>query len=156
MKFDLQRFAGVLTYDPKKVAVIFGARQITGFSEDDMISIESSGEGMTKVVGADGEVARSIDPNETSKVTFHLMGSSQSNVFLSELYNLDRATGAGILPLIIKDLSGSTMFFAQQAWVVNLPSFDMGRQLGTCDWEIDTGQVSEPIIGGNESASQLL
>lgn len=75
---------------------------------------------------------------------------------LSELYNLDRATGAGILPLIIKDLSRSTMFFAPQAWVVNLPSFDMGRTLDSVDWELDTGIVSEPVLGGNESASQLL
>ena len=156
MIFDLQRFAGVLTYDPKKVAVIFGARQITGFSEDDIITIEPSGDGMIKVVGADGEVARSIDPNETFKVTLHLMGSSMSNVFLSELYNLDRATGAGLLPLIIKDLSGNTMFFAQQAWVTNFPEYEMGRELGVCDWEIDTGQISEPVVGGNESASQLL
>lgn len=86
MKFDLQRFAGVLTYDPKKVAIIFGARQITGFSEDDIITIEPSGEGMTKVVGADGEVARSIDPNETCKVTFHFFSRKEISIGDGNIY----------------------------------------------------------------------
>ena len=149
-KFDLQRFSDVKTYDPKKNVVVFGARQITGFSEDTIISIEPSGEGVQKVVGADGEVARSLDPNETFKVTFSLLSTSTSNEFLSEVYNLDRKTGSGMLPLMIKDLSGSTMFIAEKAWVANFPSPEIGRTVNTYEWEIDTGQVSDPILGGND------
>ena len=90
--FNLQRFSSVLTYDPKKIVVIFGATRITGFSEDDIVTIAPSGEGMQKYVGADGEVGRSIDPNETFEITINLASTSKSNTYLSEIYNLKLPT----------------------------------------------------------------
>ena len=142
--------SGVLTYDPKKVVVIFGATQITGFAEDDIVTITPSGEGMVKYVGADGEVARSIDPNETFEITIHLSSASKSNTYLSDCYNVDRVTGKNMLPLIIKDLAGDTLFFAEQAWVVNFAEGGRGRTVADQEWTIDTGQVHGPILGGND------
>jgi len=150
LKFKLQLFAGgVLTYNPKKVIVIFGAHQITGFSEDSIISIEPHGEGMQKYVGADGEVARSIDPDETFTITVPLASTSKSNTYLSALYNRDRHTGTTMLPILIKDLSGDTLFHAEQAWVQNFPEGGRGRVVEEQEWTIDTGQVTNPILGGN-------
>lgn len=139
----------VLTYDPRKVVVIFGNNQITGFSEDEMVTITPHGEGMQLYSGADGGVARSIDPDHTFEVTLHLATSSKSNTDLSNAYNNDRATGQYIQPLLIKDLSGQTMFSAGQAWVANFPESSRGRTIDTQDWVIQTGNVDAPIIGGN-------
>ena len=147
--FDLQLFAGVLTYDPKRVQVIFGARQLSGFADDSIISIAPHGEGMQLYVGADGEVGRSIDPDHTFEVTISLATTSKSNTYLSNVYNADRAGGNGMLPLMIKDLSGDTLFFAEQAWVSNFPEAGRGRTIDTQEWVIQTGQVDNPIIGGN-------
>lgn len=141
--------AGVLTYDPKKVQVIFGSRALTGFSDDSIISINPHGEGMQLYVGADGEVGRSIDPDHTFEVTISLATSSKSNTYLSNVYNLDRSTGKGMQPLLIKDLSGDTMFYAKEAWVSNFPEAGRGRTIDTQEWTIQTGQVENPIIGGN-------
>lgn len=139
----------VLTYDPRKVVVIFGNSQITGFSEDELITITPHGEGMQLYSGADGEVARSIDPDHTFEVTLHLATSSQSNTYLSNAYNTDRVTGQYIQPLLIKDLSGQTMFSASQSWVANFPESTRGRTIDTHDWVLQTGNVDSPIIGGN-------
>lgn len=147
--FDLQLFAGVLTYDPKRVQVIFGAKRLSGFADDSIISIAPHGEGMQLYVGADGEAGRSIDPDHTFEVTISLATTSKSNTYLSGVYNLDRATGKGMLPLMIKDLSGDTLFFAEQAWVSNFPEAGRGRTIDTQEWVIQTGQVDNPIIGGN-------
>jgi hypothetical protein len=140
---------GVLTYDPKKVLVVFGSRTITGFAEDDMITIAPHGEGMQLFVGSDGEVARSVDPDHTFEVTLHLATSSKSNEYLSQMYNADRQTGMFMLPLLIKDLSGATLFSAALAWVANFPEHNRARTIGTQDWTLQTGQVIAPIIGGN-------
>jgi hypothetical protein len=142
--------AGVLTYDPKKVIVVLGNRTITGFAEDDMITIAPHGEGMQLFVGADGEVARSVDPDHTFEVTLHLSSVSQSNTYLSNLYNADRVTGQFILPLLIKDMAGDTLFSAAQAWVANFPESTRSRTIGTQDWVIQTGQIDAPIVGGND------
>lgn len=140
----------VLTYDPKKNIIIYGGRQLTGFAEDDMITIKPLGDGMQIYSGADGEVGRSVDPNRTFEVKVSLATSSKSNDYLSECYNKDRRTGSYMLPLTIKDLSGTTLFFAKQAWVQNFPESKRGRKIDNQDWTFHTGQVSDPVIGGND------
>lgn len=140
----------VLTYNPKKNIIIYGAKQLTGFAEDDMITIKPLGDGMQIFSGADGEVGRSIDPNSTYEVTVSLAISSKSNDYLSNCFNKDCKTGNNMLPLIIKDLSGSTLFFAKQAWIKNFPESKRGRKISNQDWTFNTGQVDDPIIGGND------
>lgn len=140
----------VLTYNPKKNIIIYGAKQLTGFAEDDMITIKPLGDGMQIFSGVDGEVGRSIDPNSTYEVTVSLATSSKSNDYLSNCFNKDRKTGNNMLPLIIKDLSGSTLFFAKQAWIKNFPESKRGRKISNQDWTFNTGQVDDPIIGGND------
>ncbi len=55
-----------------------------------------------------------------------------------------------MLPLIVKDLSGSTLFFAKQAWIKNFPESKRGRKIDNQDWTFNTGQVTDPVIGGND------
>lgn len=140
----------VLTYDPKKVVLIFGGRQITGFAEDDMITIRPNGEGMQLFVGADGEVARSIDPNHTFEIEISLSTASKSNTYLSEQYNKDRRTGNNMQPLLAKDLAGDTLFYARQAWISNFPEATRGRTVTSQSWTFQTGQIDSPIVGGND------
>ena len=116
------------TYDPKKVMVQFGNRQITGFSQDDIITIQPNGEGVQRYVGADGEVQRAVDPDMTYNVTLTLANTSKSNDYLS----------------------GSLLFFAQEAWVQNMPESGRGRQIDSQEWSIHTGAVEGPIFGGND------
>lgn len=139
----------VLTYDPKKNIVIFGSRQISGFSEDDIVEISPLGDGATPYVGADGDVGRSIDPNECYEVTIHLASTSKSNDYLSSVYNLDRKTGRGLYPLSIKDLSGTTVFFARQAWIQNAPKGGRGRKIDSREWVLNTGRA-DYTLGGND------
>ena len=136
------------TYDPKKVIVIFGARRLKGMSEDSIVSIKPQGDGLQTYVGADGDVARSLDPDATYEVTVSLNTTSNSNDYLSNMYNYDRETGHGIAPLLIKDLAGTTLFSAPEAWVSNMPEASRGLTVDTQEWVFHTGQVEDAIIGG--------
>lgn len=49
----------VKTYNPKEVNIAIGTHIVTGYAEDSFVSIEPSGDGTTKKIGADGEVTRS-------------------------------------------------------------------------------------------------
>jgi len=138
----------VKTYNPSDVVVIYGAKQITGFSEDDMITIKPGGSGTQKYVGVDGEVSRSIDPDTTVEVTMTLATTSDSNDTLMEAYEADRTYGSGMQELIIKDLSGSTIVSAAQAWVANMPTKKFGKKIDKNEWTMHTGQASS-FIGGN-------
>lgn len=136
------------TYDPKKIIIIFGARQLTGMSEDSIVSIAPNGDGLQTYVGADGDVARSLDPDATYEVTVSLNTTSNSNDYLSSMYNYDRETGDGIAPLLIKDLAGTTLFSAPEAWVANMPEASRGLTVDTQEWVFRTGQVEDAVIGG--------
>ena len=136
------------TYDPKKIIVIFGARQLTGMAEDSIVSIAPNGDGLQTYVGADGDVARSLDPDATYEVTVSLNTTSASNDYLSNMYNYDRETGDGIAPLLIKDLAGTTLFSAPEAWVNNMPEASRGLTVDTQEWTFSTGQVEDAIVGG--------
>lgn len=140
---------GVTTYDPKKNIVVFGGIEISGFAEDSIIEIEPLGDGMKTVVGCDGESARSIDPNQNYKATIKLMATSASNDLLSAQYVADRESGSGMLPLIFKDLSGRTTFFAEQAWVTKLPKIAREKEVKSNEWVLETGPA-DVVIGGNE------
>lgn len=140
----------VRTYDPKKNVIIFGSKQITGFAENDMITIKPLGDGFRIYSGADGEVGRSVDPNSTFEIEISLATTSHSNEYLSECYNKDRETGNGMEPLTIKDLSGETRFFAKQAWIKNFAESKRGRKIDSQKWIFHTGQTSNVIIGGND------
>ena len=136
------------TYDPKKIIIIFGVRRLTGMSDDSIVSIKPQGDGLQTYVGADGDVARSLDPDATYEVTVSLNTTSNSNDYLSNMYNYDRETGNGIAPLLIKDLAGTTLFSAPEAWVSNMPEASRGLTVDTQEWVFHTGQVEDAIIGG--------
>ena len=138
----------VLTYDPRKVVVIFGYDRITGFAEDEMVKIKPNGEGMQIYVGADGEVGRSVDPNHTFEITINLASTSKSNNTFTKAYNADRVNGSGKRSLLVKDLSGDTLFFAKEAWPSNFPEAAKGRKIANHEWVLHTGQITDPILGG--------
>ncbi len=138
----------VTTYDPKKNLTIFGGIELKGFSESSMIEAEPLGDGMKSVVGCDGETARSLDPNQNWKVTVTLMATSKSNDYLSAIHVADRNTGKGILPMLFKDLSGRTTFFASQAWITKMPSITREKEVKETEWVFETGPA-DVFVGGN-------
>lgn len=150
--FDLQLFGGgVKTYNPKDIVVIAGFQQLTGFAEDDIVEVKPRGDGIVPYDGADGEVGRSIDPNDCLEITVTLAQTSESNDILSSLYDLDKNTGNGMFPFAIKDLSGSTLISATQAWVKTYADAKIGRKIDTRQWTIHTGKADVNIGGGSES-----
>ena len=140
--------AGVTTYNAKDVIVVMGAHQVHGFSDDTMVTIAPHGDGFSLYVGAQGEVARNVDQDETCEITFSLAQTSSSNDFLSALHLADKKIGKGMVPLAIKDLSGTTTFYAAQAWVTQLPEKSMGKEVTNVDWTINTGKATT-FLGGN-------
>ncbi len=138
-----------MDYDPKKVVVTFCGVPITGYANGSFIKIEPAEDGFKKHVGADGEVSRSKVNDETCNVTLTLSQTSKSNGTLSGQYQLDRKSGKGKGPLLIKDLLGATVLFAKVAWIRKQASVDFGDEINSKEWLFDTGKASF-VNGGNE------
>ena len=130
----------VKTYNAKEVTMAAGNHIVTGFADDSFITIETNGDGVTKKVGCDGEVARAISPDGTYKVKLTLLQTSDSNSFFQTAYDRDRETGDGMFPLLIKDLKGGMVFNSESAWIVKPASRGYGKDTTHREWEMDTGE----------------
>lgn len=131
----------IKTYNPKEVVVACGTHIVSGYADDSFINIEPNGDGITKKVGCDGEIARSISPDNTYKVKITLLQNSDSNSFFSNIADYDRATGNGLFPVLIKDLRGGMLFATEAAWVIKKSPATRGKETNNREWEIDTASA---------------
>ena len=145
--------SSVKTYDPKKVVVVFGSIAITGFDEGTFIAIETQGDGISAIVGCDQEIVRTISPDSIlKKITITLLQSSDSNEKLSLIHDADNQSGYGILGMSIKDLSGTTVLKASEAWIMKKPTVQRGKTAsdGKCAWEFLAVVEDESfLVGGH-------
>ena len=135
----------VKTYDPKKVLVSLGSHAASGFTDGTFVTIEPNGDGVTKKVGCDGEIVRSLDPDNSYKVKITMLMRSPTVAYCQAMYDRDKVSGDGLFPVLIKDLTGGLVFSADQAWVVNSPSREFAKEASDREIEIDCGAAT---VGG--------
>ena len=136
-------------YDASQVAVIVGGVPMEGFADGTRVTVEFDEEQFTKVTGSDGLTTRSKSNNYAGNVTLTLQQSSRSNDFLSGLWNADRVNNAGVVPILIKDNSGRTLWAAEHAWVQQMPSQEFGKASSDREWVLDTDKLTG-TAGGNQ------
>ena len=129
----------VKTYNPQEVTAAFGSHIVSGYADDSFITIDPNADGVTKKVGCDGEVVRSISPDDTYIVKISVLQTSETNSFLQGCVARDRKTGDGMFPIIIKDLKGGLVFSCDAAWPKGPASRGYGKEAGNREWEIHTG-----------------
>lgn len=130
----------VTTYNPKKVTCSLGNHIVTGFADDSFITVEPAGDGTSYVVGADGEIARSIDPSKVYTVKIALLQASRSNAYLQKMYDKDQKDGTGTFSVNLNDLLGVEKFTGGIAWVTKPASWARGKAQGNREWEIVVGE----------------
>ncbi len=131
----------VFTYNCSKVKIALGSHAVTGYAEDSFVVIEPLDAGVTSKAGCDGEIVRSVDPNERFTVKITLLQSSPTHKFLLNKYKQDKKDGAGAFPVLINDLTGKEKFSADKAWVTKLPSRTNGKESQNKEWVLETGQA---------------
>jgi hypothetical protein len=137
------------TYDFTKVIVTFGGVPISGFAAGTGINVTDKSDGWTKKVGADGAIARSKNADDTATVTITLMQTSPSNTYLSTIRTMDRLTNLGIRPLSITDLSGGSLHFWPEAYIVKTPDRGYATEEGDRAWAFETGHPATDLVNGD-------
>lgn len=140
----------VRTYDPKKIVMTFGPVIITGLAEGTFVTITQSGPSFEKVKGADGGVDRVNKNANDYSVAINIKRTSLTNDALSAIVIADKNTNTGKFPLVVKDLNGTSLFVAAQAWIAKEPDAEDGDSIANREWLFDTG-IAAQFIGGNLS-----
>lgn len=137
----------IKTVDPHKYRITWGPIIMSSFG-DDVVSIEYPDDLFEVVRGADSEVTRVRKGVEDVQVSVTLKQSSSTNDKLSAAMLADKITGAGVFPLTIADGSGTTLLFADAAFIKKAPTVDFGNSAKDRVWVLHTGPC-ELFIGGN-------
>src|SRR5207245_2623661 len=119
-------------YDPDQVDILFGLAPLSGFSEEDMVTIEEDNENFITVIGVDGQATRSKQKARIATITVKLMSSSSSNAYLSAVLaaHLLASGGAGVVPFLIRDRNGTSLFATDKAWISKVPPVTYSSKAG--------------------------
>ena len=137
----------VKSYDPKDVVVNVGGVPMQGFADGTYINVTRSNDSFTSVSGADGEVARAKSNDKRGEMTLTLLQTSLSNDVLSGFAKLDEAANAGVVPIIIKDLTGLTVLFSGNGWIKKPADFERGKEIANAEWSLELADM-DVFIGG--------
>ncbi len=125
--------ANVLTYKPGEVSVVFDGYEMTGFADGTFVTVEREEDSFTKHVGADGEVSRTLNANQSGTVTLTLKQTSDSNRILGELLATDEDDGSGVAELVVKD-NLTNKAFSGEAWIQKPPNLERGKEQADQEW----------------------
>lgn len=137
-------------YNPVEVDLIYGPIKVEGYAVGEFVTLDQEEDTFLKVVGTDGELARSLNQNDATVITIKLLQTSKSNVLLSAALQLDKATG-GRSPqvMLIKDRSGFSLNAFPVAWIVKPPAQSLDKQATSREWQfIGYGAPPTNIYGG--------
>jgi hypothetical protein len=138
-------------YDPNEITLVVCGIPISGgFAEDTFIEVQQDSDDFEDVVGVDGDVTRSKTNDHRATITVTLMQSSNDNLLLSAIANIDRraGNGAGVGPALIKDNQGTTIFAGEKSWVAKQPDAAFGKKAGPRAWKIRVADLVR-VDGGN-------
>ena len=138
----------VANYEPSRVIISVGGVNIDGFADGTFISAERTNDTFTKVTGADNRTTRIKQNDFSGTFTFTLLQSSLSNDVLTGFMVLDESTNDGVVPIIVKDLEGTTLLAAAQAWVRKPPVIEYSKDDSNREWMLDCGDM-DIFAGGN-------
>ena len=143
----------VRTVDPKSVIIAIGGVPISGFADGTFLEIVADAQQFQKVTGADGYTTRVKTNNYGGSLTVTLAQSSPSNDVLSALLNADRLRNAGVVPILIRDLTGTTIIFSASGWIQQMPDVTYGNAVENRAWVFDLAQM-DTFVGGNGENDQ--
>lgn len=141
----------VLNYDPSNVSIIFGGIILSGYDDGTFVTIARNNDMFSLKMGADGIGARAKSSDRSGRVTATLLQTSPVNDQLSAIAIADELTGEGVLPLLVRDGSGTTVASGLSAWIVKMPDAEFGKDIGNRVWVFESDKL-QIHVGGNSLA----
>lgn len=150
--------ARLATFAPNDVTIVITQEStgmshiVGGFSEDAIITIDRNADTFTLYTGADDTNTRIYNANTAGTMTLSLQQTSASNDILTALYLQDRDSRNGLFAIQVKDNSGRSNFFAEEAYIGVVPNAAYSNSMQTREWVIHAPRM-ESIQGGNSVVS---
>lgn len=147
----------IWNYNPDEVrALVAGVLPIDGYVDGTFINITKDILPFTAVRTPDGTVARVYNTDQTYTIECTLHNGSKSNDVLTKLWQFDEITnGKGKFPFLVKDHSGTDLFFSTTTWIESPPAMTKSSGVDQRTWVLRSS-FATINIGGNSDPSSLL
>lgn len=136
------------TYDPAQITVAIGGAIMGGYTDGTFVEVARNESSWNTVVGADGIVTRGKSNNRSGTLTLTLKQSSPSNDILSAILVGDELTNVGVFPVLIEDLSGTSLYFSAQAYITTFASSTFSKDITDRSWVITLADC-DIFVGSN-------
>lgn len=140
----------VYTYSAEEVQIIVGGAKISGLADGTFVTVSRDEQAYNKVTGADGTTSRSRSGNRAGTITLTLQQTSPANDTLMAYLAADEAADSGVVPVLIKDNSGNSLFASSAAWVQQMPDAGFSKEVSEREWVLDCARI-DAFVGGNNS-----
>ena len=148
--------ASIANYCPDDVNVLVaGLLNITGFVDGTFITIDKDVMPFKSVRTPDGTVARLYDNDQTYTIRITVHNGTVTNDFLTKLWQLDEITQRGKFPILVKDHSGTDLFFSTTTWIEELPQLAKSNSIDQRTWVLRSSQAVINF-GNNEDPSSIV
>lgn len=134
-------------WDPQKFTISVGANTISYFAKGTFIKASYNEDLYSQEIGADGSSCRIRNANESGRYEITLMKNSPSNDVLAALALLDRQSGQGVVPVLVKDGNGKAFASSKNTWIVKPADLERGAELGDVTWILETDKL-KMVQGG--------
>lgn len=135
-------------YDPKKIVVTWRGILFQGPADGTFCTLERTEDGFEMAVGAAGDVTRVRNNNRTGSMTYTMKQSSPTNDQLAAFAAEDELFGTAVGALLVKDLGGTTIAEAAQAWIRKIPGVQYSDSEESREWVLDVAEL-EIFVGGS-------
>ena len=140
------------TYNADQVTVAYGPVLLgSGQGDGEFLRIEQEADDFDDVVGSGGEVARSKTNDRRATATLILLQTANENDLLSAISNVQRETGLGSEPFLVRDTNGRALYKAEQAWIRRGPDATFDRTATSREWAIRIADLVR-VDGGNATS----
>lgn len=148
--------ANLFNYSPESVVcLVAGIIPLNGLVEGTFITVTKDIMPFSSTRTPDGTVARLYNNDQTYTITLALHSGSESNDLMTKLWQLDEITQRGKFPLLIKDSSGTDLFFSTTTWIEQIPGIVKSVSVESREWVLRSSQATINI-GSNMDPSSII
>ncbi len=128
----------LFNYIPEEVTVLLaGIYSVEGYVDGTFVSVSKDVTPFTSKRTPDGTIARVYNNDRTYTIDITVHNGSKANDFMTLLWRADEiSNGRGKFPVLIKDHSGTDLFFCTTAWIEQIPSVVKSNGIDARTWTI--------------------
>lgn len=138
--------AELATYSPDEVKLQVEKYLCAGWER---ITIKRSGPMYKFIKGIRNKHTRVRDSDTSAVITISVIQTSQTNEVFSEILRQDYVEQTGRFNLLLKDLSGNSLFSSSEAYLSGFPSVTYEDDITFNEWEIICQTTNNYEIGNN-------